>query len=392
MGFDFCASPAVGNDKFRVSNVYFVHYILPAKMPLHCVLAQRANQGDLRQFGGVLFALSICATFYPMADLCSLVGPDDSTVDTGVPLATLIGAVFVIAIGLSGMLVGYLQVVHDYSNVWLTAWVLVIVQTAWISYITAMVDVGKAAANGSPMFGLGYDASDSDARFYGAMGILGILAYGFCFLGGLAFVSFTLFAYQTGKPGERNGGYFRGRLGMYACMVLIAGLAELMLGAYTINMFSNGPFIPAMNVALFTISYPEISVTVGIVYVMNGLWGLYRAFTRPTDDYYQMSLALQWFLTVSLTILTQIAYQPGGFYAAAAPSRSCFMLGASLMPALLDYKARHTPEDVDGDYYGLNNVVPSYEKGQEDPAMVVSEEQPLERQVSKPMSEPDIEA
>jgi hypothetical protein len=109
-----------------------------------------------------------------MADLSSLVEPDDATVNTGVPLASLIGAVFVIAIGLSGMLVGYLQVVHDYSHIPLTAWVLVIVQTAWISYITAMVDVGKAAAKGSPMFGLGYDASDADASFYGAMGILGL--------------------------------------------------------------------------------------------------------------------------------------------------------------------------------------------------------------------------
>jgi hypothetical protein len=68
------------------------------------------------------------------------------------------------------------------------------------------------------------------------------------------------------------------------------------------------------------------------------------------------------------------------------------MLGASLMPAFFDYKARHTPEDLDGDYYGLSGVAPSNEKGQEDPAMVVSEEQPLERQVSKPISEPDIEA
>jgi hypothetical protein len=358
------------------------------------VLGQRGYQGDLRQFGGVLFALSICATFYPMADLSSLVGPDDSTADTGLPLSSLIGAVFVIAIGLSGMLVGYLQVVHDYSHVLLTAWVLVIVQTAWISYITAMVDVGKAAAKGSPMFGLEYDASDSAVWFYGAMGILGIIAYGFCFLGGLAFVSFALFAYQTGKPGERNGGYFRGRLRIYAFMVFIAGLAQLMLGAYTINVFSNGPLVPAIDVAMFTISYPEISVAVGIVYVMNGLWGVYRTFTRPTDDYYQMSLALQWFLTISLTILTQIAYQPGASYAAAAPSRSCLMIGASLMPALLDYKARHTPEELDGDYYGLNSVVPSDEKGidQEDPVMVVADEQPLERQVSKPMSEPDVEA
>lgn len=85
---------------------------------------------------------------------------------------------------------------------------VVIVQTAWILYLAEMSDIGmNAAAKGYPMFGLYLD-TDADVWFYGAMGILGVFSYGFCFLGSLALLCFLLYVYQVGKVGDRAKGYY----------------------------------------------------------------------------------------------------------------------------------------------------------------------------------------
>lgn len=74
-------------------------------------------------------------------------------------------------------------------------------------------------------------------------------------------------------------------------MVFVAGLAQLMLGAYNLANISKGPIERPPSVAMFTITYPEISVTVGLVYMLNGLWGIFRAYSCPTDDNFPLSLA-----------------------------------------------------------------------------------------------------
>mmetsp|Transcript_20919 Transcript_20919/g.34565 ORF Transcript_20919/g.34565 Transcript_20919/m.34565 type:complete len:368 (+) Transcript_20919:91-1194(+) len=344
------------------------------------VAADAGNEkfrGDKRQFAGLLFGLSICATFFPMAGLAGLIGPDGTTVNEGVPLARLVAGVCVIAIGLSGMLTGYLALAHDYSNKWLTTWVLIIVQTAWIPYITDMTNVGKMAATGEAFNLAAYNASASDVWVFGAAGILGVFSYGACFLGSLSFMSFSLYAYQAGMPCDRASSYFRGRLRVYSFLVLVAGIAQLMLGVFTISNISNGPLLPPPTVAMFTITFPEISVTVGLLYVINGIWGMYRGFSNPTDNYFQMSIAMQYLFTISLMICVQIFYLAGPTQGGAAPSRGCLTLGAHIMPAFLDYKMRSTPEELGDDYYGdlgmCGDEKANLTKGVEEP---LDEEQP----------------
>ena len=312
--------------------------------------------------------MSMCATFYPMTAVASDAG--NPTASEGVSLAILIGSLCVIAIGFSGALVGYLQIVHDYSNVFMTAWMLLIVQTAWILYLSEMVSIGKDAAKGYPMFHV--NTNDSDVWFYGAMGILGVFAYGFCLYGSIALLSMLLYAYQVGRPGCHARGYYRFPLCIFSFMVFVAGLAQLMLGAHTLAKISKGPIDQIMtpDVAMFTVTYPEISVTVGLVYLLNGLWGMVRASSNPTDDYFPMSLGFQWVLTVTMMILTQISYLPYATMADATTTRGCLMLAAHVMPAFLDYKARLTPEVLSDDYYGLNSGAASEKHlDQEDPVV-----------------------
>jgi len=356
MMFDSAKSfggPDAGNETFRVSNTLpkFIHCIMATSSLMRFTL-----QSDRRQFAGLLFGLSICATFFPMANLSGLVGPDGDVPTEGVPLSSFVASICVIAIGLTGMLTGYLSLVHDFGHRLLTGWALIIVQTAWIPYITDMTNVGKTAATGAAFIPADYNPTVSNVHTAGAFGILGIFSYGAAFLGSLAFMAFSLYAYQAGKPGARSASYFRGRLRTYSFLILVAGVAQLGLGFLVVSVAGSGPLLPAPGVAMFTVTFPEISIFVGAVYIFNGLFGLFRAFTKPSADNhrFQIGIAMQYFFTVVLMIVVQIAYLPGGMLAAAAPSRSCLTLGIHVLPAFLDYKMRSTPEELSEDYYGLS--------------------------------------
>ncbi len=65
--------------------------------------------------------------------------------------------------------------------------------------------------------------------------MIGIFCYGTFYLGTLAFMTFSIYAYQAGKPGDRSASYYRGRLTFYSGLLTIVGLAQLMLGAYVLR-------------------------------------------------------------------------------------------------------------------------------------------------------------
>lgn len=302
-----------------------------------------------------------------MANLSGLIGPDGTTANEGIPLASLIAGICVVTIGLTGMITGYLALVHDYGHKLLTGWALIIVQTAWIPYITDMTNVGKLAATGQAFIPAVYAPTESMVHATGAFGIMGIFSFGACFLGSLSFMAFALYAFQAGKPGDRDAAYFRGRLRTYSFLVFVAGVAQLLLGVLVLSEIGSGPLVPPVGVAMFTVTFPEISIFVGVVYIANGVFGFYRAFSKPSadDHIFQFGIAFQYFCTVVLMIIVQIAYLPGGTLAPAAPSRACLTLGAHVLPAFLDYKARSTPENLPDNYYGLSSGAKT-EKGYQD--------------------------
>ena len=109
---------------------------------------------------------------------------------------------------------------------------------------------------------------------------------------------------------------------------------------------------------MFTVSFPEISVFVGLVYLLNGMYGIIRSFglvpTSENDHSFQIAMAFQYFCTLVLMIIVQISYLPGGALAAAAPSRACLTMGAHVLPAFLDFKMRSTPANLPPNYFGLD--------------------------------------
>lgn len=60
---------------------------------------------------------------------------------------------------------------------------------------------------------------------------------------------------------------------------------------------------------------------------------------------------------ISMQILSQVAYAPGGTAAAAAPTLACIYFGIAFMPAFLDWKMRTVPNDLEGYYEVAVDVV-----------------------------------
>jgi hypothetical protein len=233
-------------------------------------------------------------------------------------------------------------------------------QSAFIPYITDMTNVGKLAqmpVDANTFIPQAYNPTETDVRFVGAMGILAIITYGFAFVGGISFMVFCLHAYNIGKPEERSGSYFQGRLGFYGGILAVAGLVQMMLGAYCrvafgFGVLEDGP----VQAAMLTVTFPILSVFVGLFQVLMGVWAVFRSVgyhKGPNDFGFQIFLAFQWMLVLTIQCITQIGYLPEGALAAAAPSFAAMSLSLTLMPAFLDHKMRTLPRQFSVDYYTL---------------------------------------
>jgi hypothetical protein len=132
-------------------------------------------KADKRQFAGLLFALAICVTFQPLANVSSAIGPNGTTASSGLPLAGLISGCIVIFVGTISMITGYLAAVHDYGNMYLTGFILGAIQLTWMPFLTDLSSVGITASSGQGFIPEIYVPTEGDVKFVGAMGIIGIL-------------------------------------------------------------------------------------------------------------------------------------------------------------------------------------------------------------------------
>jgi hypothetical protein len=305
----------------------------------------------------------ICAIIQPLANIASLIGPNGTSASSGIPLSALFGGLCLVSIGITSVFTGYNQIVHDWGNKHLTGALVILTQTAFITYITDMVDVGKSARTGQAFIPPEYNPTESDVKFVGAMGILGIVAYGFTFVGSISFMQFSLYAYQAGKPQDRDSKYYHGRMGFYTGMLFLAGLTQLMLGSFLASNFGGGGALEhgAIGVKLYVVNFPAISILVGLVQLFNAIWGFARSRgmllggSGSSDiSLFQVSMFVGWFLQVTLQIITQVSYSMGMAFAPAAPTIFCLSFGLNLMPAFLDYKMRNTPENILPEFYGMD--------------------------------------
>ena len=274
-------------------------------MDLECLTSDR------RQFGGMLLAMGICVTFQPLAGFASLVNfNEDASLNTFENIWLLSCGILQITVGTLAMVVGYLALVHDYGSRRLTGSLLLMIQLLWIPFVTGIIEVGMAARPSSeermsdsnnvtsseeytvnPFVPEEYLPNKNDVLFIGVMGMLGLFSYGVGFFGSLAFPGFALYAFDTEIATQRDGNYYRGRLLFYSFIVLIAGMSQILLGAYVFFEFGGGPLNPPIGVAMYRVTFPEITMTVGSIQMFVGYFGvanyLYLFPVGPKSNHFQ---------------------------------------------------------------------------------------------------------
>ena len=369
-------------------------------------------KADKRQLGGILLLLGTCAAFQPLTSIASLVGYNSTNASTPLERASLFAGLIELVFGSLAMLVGYLNLVHDLRNSSLSGVLILITQLAWAPFITAMVAIGKEAVGPyqydnvqtivnetlvlqqfvvNSFVPSNYLPSERDVRFFGAMGILGLLGYGIGFFGSLAFVEFAIYAFDKGKPDTRSAEYYRGCFLVYTFILVLAGMSQLLLGAYSMTEYGMGPYKPPVTVGIYNIYFPQISVAVGLVQMLIGYYGFARYLefvpTGPKDHHYQILILIQWFSTLFLQNLTQIAYAPGNEYAASLQSAALLTVGLNIILAFLEYKMRTTPIYISKEYYGI--MVPKSADDYQDPvSSSSSDDSSVEEDFDAPQDEP----
>lgn len=200
--------------------------------------------------------------------------------------------------------------------------------------------------------------NQDEVNFLGAMGVTGIFCYGLSFVGAFAFMQFSLYAFRSGNPHERNASYFQSRLTLYSFLLFLSGICQILLGSFATELTIHdggrieGGFI---RVAMFVVHFPYLTMAVGIIQFVNGFWGFVRSFNvfvgGEEDTAFQYSMAFQWVITLTCQDIVQIALLPGNMLAPAAPTFAALSLGIHLMPAFLEYKMRNTPKEIYEEYY-----------------------------------------
>jgi hypothetical protein len=149
------------------------------------------------------------------------------------------------------------------------------------------------------------------------------MTYALGFIGSIAFMAWSLHSYTMNKSEERAAPYFKGRMLFYSSVLAVAGFVQILLGAVVATVFSGsvlwaGPVV----VSFFVVSYPGLSIFVGLWELLNGLWGIARSFGffKFELDFpiFQLSLGAQWLFILILQDIVQLAYLPRGSMSAAA--------------------------------------------------------------------------
>uniref|UniRef100_A0A7S2UB49 Uncharacterized protein n=1 Tax=Attheya septentrionalis TaxID=420275 RepID=A0A7S2UB49_9STRA len=333
-------------------------------------LGKERLKADQRQFGGLIFALGILATFGSLINIANEVGPNGTTSKSGVPLSNLIAGCAQAFFGTIAMFTGYLSLVYDWGHKSLTLALIIATQLAWLPYLTALSGIAKGARNDS-FIPSAYDPSEADINFVAAMGMLGIIAHGAAYIGSLAFMEFALYAYQSGKTNDRNSSYYLGRSGLYNFLVVLAGFSQLALGSFVLHSIGNGPLTEGpVNVGVYTIYFPEISVFVGLVQILVGFFGLARRMGKlvggKDDHSFQIACGIMWICMLVLELMVQVAYAPGPMMGGAAPTRACIIFGLAFMPAYLDAKTRTTPAELPPSYYSMEDTSSDMDKNDDE--------------------------
>lgn len=316
-----------------------------------------------------LILMGLPEVIQPLTHIASLInGEEDEegdffTVTEGLLFSALFGYICCVLTGLGAMFVGIAEYFQGFGSKNISIAVSIFMQSAYILTVSSCMRVTRVASEGSS-FVVGSLDSEPNTKLLAAMGVLAIISYWFGMLGSISFLLFSLAKFQEGKPEERDGNYYRGRLAFYSCILLLGGVSQLVVGIHLERTYElNGGPLPNdafVKVAMYVVTYPSIAIAVGCTQILNGFWGILRqcgVLQAADGGAFVTSIWVGWLIQLCLQIVVQPSVLPGGTAAAVPPTVTAFAFGMNFMPAYLDYKANSLPATLDRSFYGLEEIV-----------------------------------
>lgn len=223
------------------------------------------------------------------------------------------------------------------------------------------------------------DNPSSDVQFYFAMGILKMFFLCFLLYGSLGLTLFNLYAFQTEKGHTKNAGYYRKRLVFYSFMYCGHGIFPFLVQGVKVYL-DNEDILPAKSPIIAVvgqpITHPEITIAMGVIFTLIGIWGMARGLgLAPNDNrYFQFAVGFGYMAYVATIILTEFSIARANGTSSMA---AVVAINAHLILAYLDQKAGTVPEEMDEDYYHDDAIV-TKNFGQEQAPLQPAEEEEIE--------------
>lgn len=336
---------------------------------------------DMRQSAGLLLTFSALVTMYSLTGCVSgIAGPN--TPDSGKPLFDLIASLCLFVVGLTGVVQAYLVLVQDRGWKMFSMAAIAFTQLAWLPFVGDLVGVGRAATEDPSEFSFIsnalYSPSQSDIRLIGSMGIFSIMGYAASLVGALAFMQFNIYSFQAKETTKYNAAYFKGRLLYYSFLAFLAGFAQFAMGIQLLKVAGNGPLPVPIVVGPMVITFPGISVFLGLFQLIVGTIGMLRRFDIGKElicsNIFQDACATLWVCMLVLQILVQVGYPQDSAFNAMGPTLGCLYFALPFMPTYLDHKANTVPETIDAEYYGEASEMGEEKEEKEEGGLLASED------------------
>lgn len=348
---------------------------------------------EVRQLGGLMLVLSLAVMVFPMFDTTNRISLDitedpiyngDSALNI-LNWVLLVGDLCVIALGLLGMAIGFLTLTNG-GMLSLTIFGLIWEQTAFIDWIGKMENLTYVYPN--------YASGDFDQAFSFSMGVLKMFFLCFMLYGSLGLVLFNLYAFQSGKGHTKNAAYYKSRLTFYSFMYLGHGLFPFLVQGTKIyiDVTEEGresPLQPPVTVIGQPITHPEITISIGVLLTLIGMWGMLRGIGLAGNNSraFQLAVGFGYFAYICCIVLTEFSI-PGPAAAKSSMATVVFLNG-NVMLAWLDEKARTVPEDMEEDYYQNDS---DEAVGDQEQPLIKKEEDLVEGETTPKEAAPDEEA
>ena len=333
--------------------------------PTAYLLGIERTRSDMRQLGGLLCILGIGAAHSALALTAVLVdGMGGEMQIDGLKLPALIATLIQVGLGMAAMAVGFFTLVvtpisktaHKVAKI-----LLLVVNLGPIPFVITVVRIAQGASEppeDNAFIPPELNPTQTHIRFVVAMGLLGLVSVCASLIGGLTVVGLNLSAYLGGQAVDKHQGYYVLRFAYYSILQFIGGFSQLALGVFLAAKYGWGPYDYPVHVTVYTVFFPFLTIIVGAVQVLWGIYGWCRAvgwvkIRSKDDNRFMIATLVCWVVTMVLQIIVQPAYGSGMAYLTESQTYAAVYLGNFVMPAWLDYMVRVTPSRIDPSYFSL---------------------------------------